>query len=42
MKILIRELKEKDAPYMLEWMHDHDIQKCFRKKKNDKQYYRYC
>lgn len=32
MQIFIRELKETDAPYMLEWMHDQDIQKCFQKK----------
>lgn len=31
MQIFIRELKETDAPYMLEWMHDQDIQKCFQK-----------
>lgn len=29
--ILLRELKEKDAPLMLEWMHDPDIQKGFKK-----------
>ena len=29
--IKIRQLKEKDAPLMLEWMHDSVIQKCFRK-----------
>lgn len=29
--ISLRELEEKDAPYMLEWMHDPDIQKCFKK-----------
>ena len=29
--IALRELKEKDAEYMLEWMHDPDIQKGFKK-----------
>lgn len=29
--ITLRELKMKDAPLMLEWMHDPDIQKCFKK-----------
>ena len=29
--IRIRELKEKDAPFMLEWMHDSNIQKSFKK-----------
>ena len=29
--ILLRELKEKDALSMIEWMHDADIQKNFRK-----------
>lgn len=29
--ITLRELKEKDAPFMLEWMHDSDIQNGFRK-----------
>ncbi len=29
--ISLRELKEKDAPLMLEWMHDPDIQKSFKK-----------
>ena len=29
--ITLRELREQDAPFMLEWMHDPDIQKCFRK-----------
>jgi RimJ/RimL family protein N-acetyltransferase len=29
--IRLRPLKEKDAPLMLEWMHDPDIQKCFQK-----------
>lgn len=29
--ISIRELKETDAPQMLEWMHDPDIQSCFKK-----------
>lgn len=28
----LRKLKEKDAPLMLEWMHDPDIQKGFKKK----------
>lgn len=27
---MIRRLKEKDAPYMLEWMHDPEIAKCFK------------
>lgn len=29
--IALRELKETDAPLMLEWMHDPEIQKCFKK-----------
>lgn len=29
--IILRELKEKDASLMLEWMHDPDIQKSFKK-----------
>lgn len=29
--ILLRELKEEDAELMIEWMHDADIQKGFRK-----------
>lgn len=29
--ISLRELKESDAPLMLEWMHDPDIQKGFKK-----------
>ncbi len=29
MSIHLRELRETDAPYMLEWMHDEDIQKSF-------------
>lgn len=29
--ITLRELKEKDAEFMLEWMHDRDIQNCFIK-----------
>lgn len=29
--IKLRELKEKDAPLMLEWMHDKDIAKSFRR-----------
>lgn len=29
--IALRELQEKDAPLMLEWMHDSDIQSCFKK-----------
>lgn len=29
--ISLRELKEKDAPLMLEWMHDPEIQKGFKK-----------
>ena len=31
MNINLRELKEKDASLMLEWMHDKDFQKCFQK-----------
>ena len=27
----LRELQKKDAQLMLEWMHDEDIQKCFKK-----------
>ena len=33
--IVLRELKEKDAPLMLEWMHDADIQKCFKRRMAD-------
>lgn len=29
--IYLRKLKIKDAPLMLEWMHDPEIQKCFQK-----------
>ncbi len=29
--IVLRKLEEKDAKYMLEWMHDPEIQKSFRK-----------
>lgn len=29
--IILRELKEKDSLYMIEWMHDKEIQKCFKK-----------
>ncbi len=29
--IRLRELKVSDAPYMLEWMHDPYVQRCFRK-----------
>ena len=29
--ISLREIKEKDAPLMLEWMHDPDVQKGFKK-----------
>lgn len=29
--IRLRELEKKDAPYMLEWMHDPEVQKGFRK-----------
>lgn len=29
--IELRKLKEKDAPFMLEWMHDAEIQKSFQK-----------
>lgn len=31
MLIRLRRLQEKDAPYMLEWMHNQNIQKCFQK-----------
>ena len=31
MKIKLRELKTEDALLMLEWMHDRDIQECFKK-----------
>ena len=33
--ISLRELKEKDAPLMLEWMHDPDYQKVFKKRMID-------
>ena len=33
--IVLRELKEKDAVLMLEWMHDPDVQKGFRKNMMD-------
>lgn len=33
--IVLRELEEKDAPLMLEWMHDPDIQRGFRKRMLD-------
>lgn len=33
--IVLRELKEKDAPFMLEWMHDADIQKSFKRRMAD-------
>ena len=33
--IILRELKEKDAPFMLEWMQDSDIQKCFKRRMAD-------
>lgn len=33
--IILRELKEKDAPFMLEWMHDADIQKSFKRRMTD-------
>lgn len=29
--VILRELKESDAIFMLEWMHDKDIQKAFKK-----------
>ena len=29
--ITLRRLKKKDAPYMLEWMHDPQIAECFQK-----------
>ena len=28
--VILRELQEKDAPFMIEWMHDPDIQKSFK------------
>ncbi len=31
----LRNLRKEDAPLMLEWMHDPEIQKGFRKKMND-------
>lgn len=33
--IVLRELKEKDAPLMLEWMHDADIQRSFKRRMSD-------
>ena len=30
-QMTLRKLEDKDAPFMLEWMHDQDINKCFRK-----------
>ncbi len=33
--IILRELQEKDAPLMLEWMHDPEIQKSFKKNMMD-------
>lgn len=33
--IVLRKLKEKDAVLMLEWMHDAEIQKCFKKNMMD-------
>lgn len=33
--IFLRELKEKDAPLMLEWMHDDNVQKSFQKNMKD-------
>ncbi len=35
MKEILRELKEDDAPFMLEWMHDNEVQKGFQKKMLD-------
>ena len=32
---ILRQLKEEDAPLMLEWMHDPDIQKGFKKRMMD-------
>lgn len=29
--IYLRQLEEKDAPLMLEWMHDSEFQKCFKR-----------
>ena len=28
---MLRKLEEKDAPFMLEWMHDEEINKGFQK-----------
>lgn len=33
--IMLRSLRKNDAPLMLEWMHDQDIQKAFKKKMTD-------
>ena len=33
--IVLRELQEKDAPLMLEWMHDPEIQKNFSRRMID-------
>lgn len=33
--IVLRELKEKDAPFMLEWMQDADIQRYFKRRMAD-------
>ena len=33
--IRLRNLQKKDAEFMLEWMHDKELQKCFRKKMAD-------
>lgn len=33
--IILRELKVKDAPLMLEWMHDTDIQRSFKRRMAD-------
>ena len=33
--IVLRELKEKDAPFMLEWMQDADIQRSFKRRMAD-------
>ena len=33
--ISLRELQEKDAPLMLEWMHDSEVQRAFKKNMRD-------
>lgn len=34
--IRLRKLQEKDAPFMIEWMHDSEIQKCFQRPMGEK------